>query len=107
MPKVNPRVTETVNRLVNCYCETMELELYLTSVLASLLSSPHEALRTNASKGFKALLYEDPDLVLRNKQVELGISAGLVDSSPQVRDATIGLVGQLIFEKPELLNFYY
>ena len=83
------------------------METFLTSVVAFFLSSPYATIRTQASKCFKALLSADAELGRKNKQIASGIAAGLTDSSPPVREATIGMVGEVVLKKPELLSVYY
>ncbi|KAK9480700.1 sister chromatid cohesion C-terminus-domain-containing protein [Lipomyces japonicus] len=78
-------------------------------VLAEILRSldnPRIITRTKGLRVLNMLLAKDPSILI-NKNVLSSVAARLRDSSPQVRDAAVDIVGKYMLIKPVLIQEFY
>ncbi|BGP51653.1 Sister chromatid cohesion protein 2 [Rhodotorula kratochvilovae] len=96
--------------------DTLSLELWRSSTLASLYQpiltrivdaseSAQVAQRTKALRATSLVVAQDPDL-FHQDNIRRSIENRTLDSSPQVRDAAIELVGKYVVSRPDLAVQY-
>ncbi|KAL1405358.1 Sister chromatid cohesion protein 2 [Vanrija albida] len=74
--------------------------------LSIAMNSTVVGLRSKAIRGLGSVVVADPDL-LSQDSVRNALELGLSDSSPQVRDAAVDLVGKYVVQRSNLAVEYY
>ncbi|CCO30647.1 Protein rad9 AltName: Full=SCC2 homolog [Rhizoctonia solani AG-1 IB] len=78
----------------------------ILSAIILALDAPAVFMRTKALRSLGLIVTKDPT-ILKQANVRRAIENHLMDSSPQVRDAAIDLIGKYLVLSPELVEDYY
>ncbi len=78
---------------------------YLTDIVR-VLSEQSTQVRTKALKCVTMIVNEDPDVLLRGT-MQTALKFSLCDTSTNVREAAVDLVGKFILHKQDLITQYY
>ncbi|CAE6432892.1 unnamed protein product [Rhizoctonia solani] len=78
----------------------------ILSAIILALDAPAVFMRTKALRSLGLIITKDPS-ILKQTNVRRAIENHLMDSSPQVRDAAIDLIGKYLVLSPELVDDYY
>lgn len=69
-------------------------------------SEPSIAVRTRAMKCLANIVEVDP-LVLKRKDMQMGVNQKFLDTAISVREAAVDLVGKFVLSNQELIDQYY
>lgn len=69
-------------------------------------SEPSIAVRTRAMKCLANIVEVDP-LVLKRKDMQMGVNQKFLDTAISVREAAVDLVGKFVLSNEELIDQYY
>ncbi|CAE6459153.1 unnamed protein product [Rhizoctonia solani] len=78
----------------------------ILSAIILALDAPAVFMRTKALRSLGLIITKDPS-ILKQANVRRAIENHLMDSSPQVRDAAVDLIGKYLVLSPELVDDYY
>ncbi|CAE6449430.1 unnamed protein product [Rhizoctonia solani] len=78
----------------------------ILSAIILALDAPAVFMRTKALRSLGLITTKDPS-ILKQANVRRAIENHLMDSSPQVRDAAVDLIGKYLVLSPELVDDYY
>ncbi|KLO06964.1 hypothetical protein SCHPADRAFT_1002012 [Schizopora paradoxa] len=78
----------------------------ILNVILLVLDAPAVFMRTKALRALSQILTVDSS-VLSNMSVRRAIESHLLDSSPQVRDAAVELIGKYMIDSPTVASEYY
>ncbi|KAG8691558.1 Sister chromatid cohesion protein 2 [Ceratobasidium sp. 423] len=78
----------------------------ILSAIILALDAPAVFMRTKALRSLGLIITKDPS-ILKQTNVRRAIENHLMDSSPQVRDAAVDLIGKYLVLSPELVDDYY
>ncbi|CAE6533842.1 unnamed protein product [Rhizoctonia solani] len=78
----------------------------ILSAIILALDAPAVFMRTKALRSLGLIITKDPS-ILKQANVRRAIENHLMDSSPQVRDAAVDLMGKYLVLSPELVDDYY
>lgn len=71
-----------------------------------VVSEPSIAVRTRAMKCLANIVEVDP-LVLKRKDMQMGVNQKFLDTAISVREAAVDLVGKFVLSNDELIDQYY
>lgn len=80
------------------------LESKLISIF--LISENSIAIRTRAIKCLANIVEVDP-LVLKRKDMQIGVNQKFLDQAISVREAAVDLIGKYVLNSEELIDQYY
>ncbi|XP_041674034.1 nipped-B protein isoform X3 [Drosophila eugracilis] len=71
-----------------------------------VVNEPSIAIRTRAMKCLASIVEVDP-LVLKRKDMQMGVNQKFLDTAISVREAAVDLVGKFVLSNQELIDQYY
>lgn len=84
---------------------SQSFDKYLQKIIL-VVREPSIAIRTKAMKCL-AMIVEVDASILKRKDMQMGVSQKLLDTSISVREAAVDLVGKYVLSSPELIDQYY
>ncbi|EDR13190.1 uncharacterized protein LACBIDRAFT_292430 [Laccaria bicolor S238N-H82] len=78
----------------------------ILNIILTALDAPAIFMRTKALRALGQIVTSDAT-ILAAPNVRRGIESHLLDSSPQVRDAAVELIGKYMIDSPEVAGDYY
>ncbi|XP_017489313.1 PREDICTED: nipped-B protein-like isoform X2 [Rhagoletis zephyria] len=78
---------------------------YLKKIIL-VVNEPSIAIRTRAMKCLANIVEVDP-MVLRRKDMQMGVNQKFLDAAISVREAAVDLVGKFVLSNEELIDQYY
>lgn len=101
----NEDATQMTRFLASSRSFSKSFDSYLTYIL-KVCQETSGALRTRAMKCLAEVVSIDPAIMTRD-DISKGVRISLMDSSTNVREAAVDLIGKFIILKPELVDTYY
>ncbi|CAE7081849.1 unnamed protein product [Rhizoctonia solani] len=99
------RVDDLAERFGGTQSLRNAFEPILNAIILAL-DAPAVFMRTKALRSLGLIITKDPS-ILKQSNVRRAIESHLMDSSPQVRDAAVDLMGKYLVLSPELVDDYY
>lgn len=84
---------------------SQSFDKYLQKIIL-VVREPSIAIRTKAMKCL-AMIVEVDASILKRKDMQMGVSQKLLDTSISVREAAVDLVGKYVLSSPDLIDQYY
>lgn len=84
---------------------SQSFDKYLQKIIL-VVREPSIAIRTKAMKCL-AMIVEVDASILKRKDMQMGVSQKLLDTSISVREAAVDLVGKYVLSSPDLIEQYY
>lgn len=84
---------------------SQSFDKYLQKIIL-VVREPSIAIRTKAMKCLAMIVEVDPS-ILKRKDMQMGVSLKLLDTSISVREAAVDLVGKYVLSSPDLIDQYY